>query len=112
MDIWQIVAFFAALSGTTSLIPEVIKAFRTGLLRDISWGMLAILLAASSCWAIYGLSLGEIPLMVSAGVNVFMEIMLIYLKIKYELKSHPDFSWKNTLMKKSPILQSILQKIN
>lgn len=87
MDIWQIVGFMASVTGATSLVPEVMSAFQNRHLNDIAWSMLFLLLSASTLWLTYGIFTYDFPIMVSAGVNVIMEIVLLYLKRKFETEA-------------------------
>ncbi len=89
MEIWQIIGFLAAITGTLSFIPEIIKALKSHHLNDIAWGMLYFYLSASSLWGIYGLLLNDFPLVLSATVSVSMELILIGLKYTYEKKASP-----------------------
>jgi len=85
MDIWAITGYFAALTGAISLIPEVIKTYRSHHLQDLSWGMLYLLLTSSILWGSYGLHINDIPLVASAGTNLLMEIALAVMKKHYDI---------------------------
>ena len=106
MDIWLLVGSFAALCGAVSLIPEVARALHTHHLQDVSWGMLLLLLSASTMWAMYGLHLNDLPLVVSAGTNCCMELILIVLKRRYDTGKSPLLPKKHWLLRdvKSPQL--------
>lgn len=86
MDYGQTVGFMAAFLGGIALIPEIIKALRTRHLEDVAWGMLFLLFLCSGLWCFYGFVLEEYPLVLSAGLNMCMQIMLMLLKRKYTKK--------------------------
>jgi uncharacterized protein with PQ loop repeat len=89
MDTLEIIGYLATLFGATQLIPEIIKALRTHHLRDVSWGMLALMLSSSTLWVAYSLGKQITPLAISAGMNFLFETMLIFLKIYYSKTKRP-----------------------
>ncbi len=89
MDFWQIITFLAMFLGLLSLLPEVMKALKTHHLRDVSWGMLALLLACSSTWTVYGLLSQKYAVALDSLFNICMELTLMYLKRAYEKGKHP-----------------------
>lgn len=87
MDIWQIVGFMASITGAVSLVPEVVSAFQNRHLNDLAWSMLFLFLSASVLWFTYGIFTTDYPIMMSSGVNILMEIVLLYLKRKFETEA-------------------------
>ena len=84
MTFWNFVGCTAAVCGAISLIPELIKALKTHHLQDVSWGMLLMLITSSALWGVYGFSQNDMPLFVSALVNLTFELTLTSLKAHYE----------------------------
>jgi uncharacterized protein with PQ loop repeat len=96
MAFWNIIGCIAATCGAISLVPEVYKALKTHHLRDISWGMLALLWSSSVLWGAYGFSQNDVPLVFSSVMNVILESTLLILKKHYELTGKPLFgNFKN-----------------
>lgn len=79
----------AAVCGAISLIPEVVKAYRTHHLNDVSWGMLFLLLSSSILWGSYGLHINDMPLVLSASTNIAMETALVIMKKHYGMTGRP-----------------------
>ncbi len=86
---WTIVGYLAALCGSASLIPEVIKASKTHHLKDISWAMLFLLMVSSMLWGSYGLYLQDIPLVASALINLTLQTALVVMKKQYDITGKP-----------------------
>lgn len=114
MDYGQIIGIVASISGSVSLIPEVIKAIQNRSLKDVAWGMLFLLFSCSSLWCLYAVLTHDIPLTVSASVNMSMQITLIFLKKKYDYYEKPLFvlrekklqtSSENTMVNTKPLLE-------
>jgi len=89
MEFWTLIGTAAAFCGAVSLIPEVIKAYKTHHLKDVSWGMLFFLMLSSGLWGSYGLHINDIPLALSASMNLVLEIILIYMKWHYSATGKP-----------------------
>jgi len=82
------------------LIPEVMKAFRTHHLKDISWAMLTLMLISSTLWVLYGIGIATIPLIISAGMNFLFETMLAVLKVRYDKRRKRAL---RTAVQKAPV---------
>ena len=91
MDNIELIGYIATCFGAISLLPEVLKALKTHHLRDLAWGMLALMTVSSTLWGIYGYSKMVIPLVISASMNLMFEIFLIALKIHYSKAKRPLF---------------------
>lgn len=99
----SIIGYTAAVCGAIQLFPEILKASKTHHLQDISWMMLMLMLFSSSLWGFYGVSIHDLPLMISSSMNFTMEFVLILMKRHYELTGKPlkHFLSKKTCDKKN-----------
>ena len=88
MDI-ELIGYVATVFGATQLVPELFKALRTHHLRDVSWGMLALMLAGSILWLAYGILKTIMPLSISAGMNLIFGSVLTLLKMHYSKAMRP-----------------------
>ena len=84
MPLWNLIGCLAAICSGISLIPELIKALKTHHLEDVSWAMLFLLCTSSALWGVYGISQNDMPLFISAAVNLSFELSLVCLKGHYE----------------------------
>ncbi len=80
----------AAVLTTGSFGFQVWKIIQTKRTEDISWMMYAILLLGVSLWLWYGLSIGELPVILANAVTLLFVVSVLLLKWRYEkLKKVP-----------------------
>ena len=82
----SLVLFFGYLAGfltTISLIPQVIKMWKTKSADDFSLSMLLIWCAGISCWAIYGILINAIPIIFWNLSTLFLAGSILVMKIKF-----------------------------
>lgn len=82
-EFWNIIGFTASILSAFTFIPELIKAYRTHKLKDLSWGVLALLLTSSILWLGYGINFELTPLLFSSLINISCGTILTILKFKY-----------------------------
>lgn len=80
----EIIGFFAALTSTFSLFPQIVKIYKTKSTRDLSYFMLANFLLTSSFWVAYGGLISSQPVLVANVICVISSVWLIQLKWKYD----------------------------
>lgn len=74
------------LAGTLcaiSLLPQVIKIFRTKHARDLSLTTFCILSLGVFLWLIYGILINEIPVISTNAVILILCLSIVAMKIKY-----------------------------
>lgn len=64
----SLIGFLAAILGTICWVPQVLKTLRTREVKDLSLGTNLMVLGTVVLWFIYGLMLGEWPLILA---NIF-----------------------------------------
>jgi MtN3 and saliva related transmembrane protein len=74
----------AAGCTTIAFLPQVIKTIRTKQTKDISFWMYFILVLGILLWLIYGILIGDIPLIVANTVTFLLAGMVFVLKLKYK----------------------------
>ncbi len=74
----------AATLTTLAFLPQVIKSWRSRETRDVSLGMFAVLTVGIILWLIYGLLIGDLPLVVANGVTLVLAVTMLYLKLRYK----------------------------
>ncbi len=68
---------------STATIPQVIKSYRTGHVRDISVWQPVLLDIGMGLWLTYGIMIGDMPLILANAFSIVCNSMLIYMKIVY-----------------------------
>ena len=77
----EILGFTAAVLGTFSLIPQVIKTWTSHSVISISLIMYFIISIDSVLWLIYGSMLALIPLIVQSSITFTCAFMMIIMKL-------------------------------
>jgi MtN3 and saliva related transmembrane protein len=57
--------FFAGLLTVVSFLPQVIRTWKTRRTHDLSLGMFALLVTASSLWIVYGIVIEDWPVILT-----------------------------------------------
>ena len=83
MDFIIALGLFGASLTTISLLPQLIKTFKTRSTKDISTSMLAFLGAAFFVWLIYGVLIRDIPLIIANSFALAQDIIILSFKIIY-----------------------------
>ncbi len=73
----------AATCTTVSFLPQVIKAWRSHSTHDISAGMFALLVVGNGLWLLYGLLIGDLPLVLANLITVTLVAAILALKLRY-----------------------------
>jgi MtN3 and saliva related transmembrane protein len=68
----QYLGYFAGTLTVVSFIPQVIRTWKTHHTKDLSFGMFALLVTASSLWIIYGIIIEDWPVILT---NVGMVVL-------------------------------------
>jgi MtN3 and saliva related transmembrane protein len=84
MELSTLIGYTAGALGVASFIPQVIQSWRTKSLKDLSWGWIILFTTATMLWIIYGILLSAPPIIATNVSILALEIVLIYIKIKYK----------------------------
>ncbi len=79
-----IVGLAASICTGTSMIPQLVKLFKSKKSDDISFAMLAILMAGLALWVTYGLLKEDYIIIVSNGFSFVVATVILILGIKYK----------------------------
>ena len=85
MDYIKIIGLVAGALTTFSFLPQVIKTWKSKSAKDLSLGMFSIFCTGVALWLVYGILLGELPIILANVVTlVFCSILLVFkLTFKY-----------------------------
>ena len=86
MDQITIIGLAAGRSTTMGYVPQVIKGYRSGRMEDVSLFMPAFLMVGMGLWLIYGIFLGDLPIMLWNAVSVALNAAMIIMKVRYGKK--------------------------
>ncbi|MGD6807823.1 MAG: SemiSWEET family sugar transporter [Candidatus Bathyarchaeia archaeon] len=84
METITIIGLIAAFLTTISLLPQVIRVWKTKSVKDISTGMFTLQCCSVCLWVVYGLLMQDVPIM-AANMLVFAQASTILVfKRKYQ----------------------------
>jgi len=80
----DIIGFLAAMLGTVSLVPQVIKIWRIKSTKSISLIMYIIICTDSMLWITYGTVYHLIPLMTQASLTFLCSFLILIMKLAWD----------------------------
>lgn len=83
MQTTDIIGSLAAILTTVSFMPQVLHTLRTKDVSGISLGMYSVFTAGVSLWLVYGILLGELPIIIANAITVALASTILGMKIKY-----------------------------
>ena len=85
----QVIGFAAATFTALAFLPQVLKAWRTRSLGDVSTAMLVFQGSGVTLWLFYGAAIRSAPVIASNAVTLALVLLLAYFKAKFEMTHAP-----------------------
>ena len=79
----EILGFLAGILVSLSVLPQVIKSWKTKSTKDVALAWSLINLAGQILWIVYGININSMALVVMSSITLAMNISMIYLKLKF-----------------------------
>jgi len=79
----EFIGYFAAVIGTSLMLPQVIKTLKTRSVKDLSYLTLFLYFLNCLLWAIYGFLIIAMPVIICNLIALVISIFQLGLKIKY-----------------------------
>lgn len=73
----------AAVLTTAAYAPQVFKVWRTRSTRDVSLAMFLMMVSGITLWLVYGLLIGDLPLIVANAVTLVLATAILVAKIRF-----------------------------
>lgn len=83
MQTTDIIGTIAATLTTISFMPQVLHTLRTKDVSGISLGMYTVFTVGVSLWLVYGIMLGELPIIIANAITVALASTILWMKLKY-----------------------------
>ena len=77
------VGYAAGALTVLSLVPQVVRAYRTRLVDDLSWGLVALLALSGALWLLYGLLSSQLPVVLTNAGVVILSTALVVAKARF-----------------------------
>lgn len=83
---FEAIGLIAATLTTLAFLPQVVQTLRTRSTEGLSLPMLAVLTLGIALWLIYGVGLGQLPVILANGATLFLVAILLFLKLRDVLR--------------------------
>jgi MtN3 and saliva related transmembrane protein len=84
----EVIGIIAGVFTSVSLLPQLVKIIKEKKAKDLSYGMLIVLLIGLGCWIWYGVLREDWPIIVTNGFSFIINSLMIVFTIKYKEKGH------------------------
>ena len=84
MDLIIALGLIGATLTTVTLLPQLIKVFKTRSTKDISAGMFVLFVIDFFVWLIYGILIKDIPLIIANSFALVEATIILIFKIIYK----------------------------
>jgi MtN3 and saliva related transmembrane protein len=83
MKLATIVGLVAAFCTTAAFVPQVVRTWKSRSTKDISLGMFVFYALGIFAWLVYGVLIGDLPLIASNGVTFVLSVIMLGFKLRY-----------------------------
>lgn len=80
----DIIGLVAGVCTSSSLIPQLVKTYKSKQAQDVSWFMFIVMLTGNALWAYYGVAKQEWPIILTNCFALLLNIIMLILKSKYK----------------------------
>jgi len=80
----EYVGLFGAFLSSITFIPQVVKAWKSKSVKDLSIWMLLIVFTSVIVWLVYGFHLNLVPVILANAVILLLSLILLFFKIKFK----------------------------
>lgn len=84
MALAEIVGFVAAILTTLAYLPQVIKTWKSKSAADLSLGLFSILTTGVFLWLVYGIMIGNGPIIASNVITLLLTGSMLYFKLRFK----------------------------
>jgi MtN3 and saliva related transmembrane protein len=78
-----VIGMSATFFSLWSTVPQIRKSLKTRKTDDVSKWLIISLIAGLSLWVLYGIVKGDIVIAVANAIGVTLNLILLFLKMKY-----------------------------
>ena len=83
MDLTTVIGLAAGLLTTLSLVPQVMKIWKSRSAKDVSRKMFIAFCLGVALWLVYGVVKGDIPMMIWNSVSLALALSILGMKLKF-----------------------------
>ena len=86
MSLLEILGLVAGTITSITFLPQVIQIWKTKSAKDLSLGMLALLIFGVSLWLIYGIIARDIAIIYTNSMVLLMSFIMLFFKLRFSNK--------------------------
>ena len=79
-----IIGILAGICTTAAVIPQILKAWKTKKVEDVSPAMYAVLLLGITLWVVYGVLRNDWPIIATNGLSLSLNAIMLFLMVRYK----------------------------
>ncbi len=79
----EIMGYVAGALTTVSFLPQVLKAWKSKSTKDVSLSMFVLFTLGVFLWLVYGISLGDMPIIIANLITLVLALSILVMKLKY-----------------------------
>lgn len=80
----DVIGIAAGTITTISFMPQVIKAWKSKSVKDISLGMYSLFSIGIILWIVYGFMVRSIPIIAANSATLALSGVIVFLKLKHD----------------------------
>jgi MtN3 and saliva related transmembrane protein len=90
MDLTNLIGTIAAVLTTIAFLPQAWRSWRTRNLSGVSLAMYSLFTIGVFLWLVYGILLGQWPIIVANAITFVLSCSILFLKIRHrDVPQHP-----------------------
>lgn len=82
-----VVGSLAAALTTGSFVPQMVKAYRTKRMADVSTYLMALFASGTTLWLAYGVFKADWVIIIANALGTAFNLVLLYMKFAYRTRS-------------------------
>jgi MtN3 and saliva related transmembrane protein len=82
--IFEFIGSLAGLLTTVSLLPQIIKTYKSRSAKDLSLGMFLLFTLGVLMWFVYGIGINKLPIILANGVTLILAGMILIAKFRFK----------------------------
>ena len=84
MNSIQLLGLFAGTLTTAAFLPQVVKTWKSRSAKDLSLGMFSIFCLGVAMWLVYGLVIGDVPVIAANLLTLLLASTLLFFKLRFK----------------------------
>jgi len=86
MDWIEVVGLIGSVLSSITFIQQVVLAWKTKSVGDLSLSMIVIVISSTLVWLVYGFGRGALPVIIANSIIFILSLVLLYFKFAFAKK--------------------------